>query len=112
MDARHAIHRARMGAQLLVGPVVRALGEEVEVEIGEDQLAHLLPTGSRATRQGDGPNMEPSGAGRRRRQSARSASVGSIRSARRAGTYDARHAIPTTSSETVAKLAGSAGLTP
>src|SRR5215213_11619707 len=103
-----------MGAQLLVGTVVRALGEEMEVEIGEDQLAHRLLTGSRTTRQGRRPEdraFGPAPAGDRP-QSARSASVGSIRSARRAGMYDARHAIPTTSTEMAAKLGGSAGLTP
>lgn len=44
--------------------------------------------------------------------SARSASMGSIRSARRAGTYDATSAIATTSSVMATNVTGSAGFTP
>src|SRR5687768_6152363 len=40
MDAGDAVHVADVGAELLVGAVVRPLGEEVQVEIGEEELAH------------------------------------------------------------------------
>jgi hypothetical protein len=50
VNARNAVHLAQVGTELLVRPVVRSLGEEVEVEIREEEIGHRFQITERAVR--------------------------------------------------------------